>query len=75
MEILASLFTGGVFWIFRKTGLFFRYAVYYIIGEKKTLKYLDRIQWKPNWFSQRGINTFIGAVIIITIITLLFKFL
>lgn len=56
---------------FRKLGLFSRYIFYLLIGKKKTLKQLDRIQRDPVNFTQRGINTFLGFVEVIIFIVLL----
>lgn len=60
-------------YICRKLGLFTRYLFFLAIGQKETLKYLDRRQRDPVDFTQRGINTFIGIIEIVIIIALLTK--
>lgn len=61
-------------YICRKTGLFVRYVFYFLIGRRKTLKHLDRRQRDPVEFTQRGINTFIGIVMYMTILALMVEY-
>lgn len=61
-------------YICRKTGLFTRYAFYFMIGRKKTLRHLDRRQRDPVEFTQRGINTFIGIAIYLVVMALMAEY-
>lgn len=57
-------------YVFRKSGLFTCYLFFLLIGQKKSLKYLDRTQRDPVLFTQRGINITIGAIEFLILIIL-----